>query len=125
MLNWDADTDFWSPERDAGVERAYSEHIWLGDGGTGTSTVNMPEWEHLRCGINMQPDDASGLENYIYKDSAATVGAFKNTTASNAIFQDKLGDMPGSGTAAELTIIANQKIVKQSPVGTRTLNPLR
>jgi len=125
--SFDAVEDYWSPERDAVKERQYTEAIWEGAASVDDS-VDMPNFEHLRKGMNIGVSgDSSNFQNYAFTPNLTTVGSYKTVspTALDTLFQNYIGKIPAGATDAQMCLAADHRLVKRSPVGTRTNAPIR
>jgi len=128
-LNHKTREQFWSPEYDGTVLKDILEEVWSP---TLTGTQAMPNWEWLRKGANMcaEPGDDSTESGYTYRPNLTNMVNFKNQLIGGGlddIFQGLIGTITvdSSATKAQFTAMATHKLVKYSPVGTRTGNPLR
>lgn len=120
---------YWSPEYDVIKERAYPNSLWLDVATAVENVTNLPNWEHLRKGTTLGLHGRQTAENqgYSWNQNFATVAAYTSVIPgewANA-FQMQIGDEPDSDSLAQFAIQANNRLVKQSPVGTRTQAPLR
>lgn len=123
ILGMNNPSDYWSPEKDGSQFEELTNRIWVDQA---HALVQMPKWERLRKGMNLTGQDQvlSELTNYIYTPNATNVTQFE-TNLSKTIFTGNIGNIPGTSTPAEILATADYKLVKMSPVGTRTGNPLR
>lgn len=125
MLAHENPEDYWSPERDGTQPKQYTSKLWSS---LGHADVTLPQWEHLRKGYNLTAQDnpTADLDNYLLMPDVNVIASYKNFYTIANVFQGNIGAIPGSGvTPAEIIATADYKLIKRSPVGTRTGAPLR
>jgi len=121
--------DFWSPEYDMDKEYDYPMRLW-NDGHTGTDSVTLPNFEHLRKGMNLT-FTASGSgddDGFFLADdhvSISDIDEYKEGNYPPAAFPS-VGTIPDGGSlTADSSISCITRMSKRSPVGTRAGSALR
>ena len=73
---------------------------------------------------NMSPQGKRAL---VFTPNLTTVGSYKTVspTALDTLFQNYIGKIPAGATDAQMCLAADHRLVKRSPVGTRTNAPIR
>lgn len=109
---------YWSPERDTNANQDWPDIIW---NPTGTGTVTMPMFEHLRkpASLNSRGRNANtayGPYYFIQETNSVPIADQPEQGDISAIFQEVIGTLPDDSTAAQMAWSAVYKMQKVSPV---------
>lgn len=115
---------YWSPEYETVMEREYPKPLWYG---TSEEYYKLPNFEHLRKGLNMTTCglNTDNVQAFGFFREMTTADVYKEHQSWAAVFQDSLGKIPGSASIdAEIGINCLTNLRKQSAVGTRIHDPI-
>lgn len=119
-------SDFWSPEREVVKVRDYKTALWLGSAVGLELQTELPNFEHLRRGLNYSTQKVV-TDGYHAAVAPATIDDYRRVKAGNWVnaFENNLGEYPDGAVDADYVVRTITKLAKQSPLGTRVNQPLR